>query len=329
MAARTISAPNVRFFHRLYGLIVESNIPIAGALEARGEAEVVVQFAEDWRPRLSGQARQLSSTHLFTLSGVDDGFVFDFPDGVQYVISAGGARIDVSWPSQFTAAYAATYLMNLVMAFVMRLRGHEVLHASAALIDGRAVAFIGPSGAGKSTIAACMALRGFPVISEDVVAITDRGTAFDITSAHTIVRLCPDVAALLFDDADQLPLIANAGWKRAFEVRDLFAAGRFELAAIYSIDDRRPGQQAPRVEPLQGSEALLDLIAATYRAGDTNTSPEEFERLGRIVKHVPMRLLVPGADLRTAPAMVDTIITDESGRSRDDAGRRDVQSRRR
>jgi hypothetical protein len=300
----------VRFVHRLYGLVVESNIHIQGALETKGDADVVVRFVEDGRFACPDRRERPSSTQLFTLSQAGDDFVFDFPDGVQYAIRADGGRIDVGWPSQFTADYAATYLMNLVMAFVMRLRGHEVLHASAALIDGRAIAFIGPSGAGKSTIAACMALRGFPVITEDVAAITDRGTAFDVSSAHTIVRLWPDVANLLFDD--DLPLIANAGWKRAFDVSDRFAAGRFELAAIYSIDDRRPGQLAPRVEPLEGSEALLDLIAAAYRAGDTKPSPEEFECLGRIVKHVPVRLLVPGADLRTAPAMVDTIIADES-----------------
>src|SRR5205807_108342 len=123
---------------------------------------------------------------------------------------------------------------------------------------------------------------GFPMISEDVVAIIDRGTTFDVMSAHTRVRLWPDVARFLFGAEEVLALIANKEWKRCYDVGDRFANGEFELAAIYSIDDRQEGP--PRVEPLEGSEALLDLIAASYKAAapEEAMSPHEFERLGRI-----------------------------------------------
>jgi hypothetical protein len=295
--------------HALYGLVVSSNVPIPGAPDAAGDPDVPPDVTVHFDPaRADRAATLLHRTPVFTLSQSGADYVFDFSDGVRYVVSGDGARIDASWPAPFTAGYAATYLMNVVMAFVMRLRGYEVLHASAALIGGAAVAFIGPSGAGKSTIAAALALRGFGVIAEDVVAIVDRERKFDVVSSHARVRLWPDVAALLFGSEERLPLIANADWKRAFDAGDRFASGRFELAAIYSIDDRREG--APRVESLDGRDALLDLIAASYKsaAPDTTMSPAEFERLGRIARHVPMRLVVPGTDLATMPAMIDAII---------------------
>src|SRR5436853_4348417 len=299
-AARTTCAPDVApFHHSLYGLTVESEFPLPGAIEAcPGPADVLVRRASN--------ARSVASpvTSVFTLTRDDKDYVFNFPDAVQVVVNETASLIEVSWPKTFTAEYAATYLMNVVMAFVMRVRGHETLHASAALIDDAAVAFVGTSGAGKSTIAAALALRGFRVISEDVVAIVDRGERFDVVSAHTHVRLWPDVAALLFGSADALPLIANEDWKRSFDVRDHFAHGTFELAAIYSIDDR--GDCAPRVESLDGAEALLDLMAASYKH-DLPISPDEFERLGRIARCVPTRLLRPGSDLATLPAMIDAI----------------------
>jgi len=303
MAVPTASAPSVRFLHSLYGLVVASDVRIAAAPVGSGDPDLVVAFGG--QTRMSVLHRLVHRTPVFTLSRTDDDYVFDFPDGVQYAVNA--TRISVTWPPQFTAEYAATYLMNLVMAFVMRLRGHEVLHASAALVDGAAVAFIGPSGAGKSTIAASLALRGYRVITEDVVAIVDRETNFDVVSSHTRVRLWPDVATLLCGDAERLPLIANAEWKRAFDLSDRFAAGQFELAAIYSIDDRREGP--PHVEPLDGRDALLDLIAASYKT-DATMSPDEFERLGRIARHVPVRLVVPSTDLATVPAMIDAILAD-------------------
>src|SRR5205814_5200619 len=99
-----------------------------------------------------------------------------------------------------------------------------------------AVRMGGPSGAGKARVAAARALRGFPVIAEDVAAIVDRGERFDVIAAHPRVRLWPDVATLLFGSPDHLPLIANEEWKRSFDAHDRFARGTFEIAAIYRLD---------------------------------------------------------------------------------------------
>lgn len=291
--------------YSLYGLTVESELPLPGARAiAPSRPDLVIRRAAQSRPLVE------PVRGVFALRRDGDEFVFDFPDGTQVVVSGDASRIDVSWPPQFTPRYAATYLMNVVMAFVMRARGHETLHASAVLIDDAAVIFAGTSGAGKSTIAAALALRGFPLISEDVAAIIDGGTKFDVVSAHAHIRLWPDVAALLFGSAEALPLIAGAEWKRSFDVADGFAHGRFELGAIYSIEDRAAGARTPRVEPLEGRQALLDLIAASYKsaAPDATMSPEEFDLLGRMVRHVPARLVVPGTDLATLPDMIDTIL---------------------
>ncbi|MGH2871706.1 MAG: hypothetical protein ACRDL5_04495 [Solirubrobacteraceae bacterium] len=51
------------------------------------------------------------------------------------------------------------------------LRGLEVLHASAAVIDGRALAFVAPSGTGKTTLAIALVSRGAELLADDVVAV--------------------------------------------------------------------------------------------------------------------------------------------------------------
>lgn len=53
------------------------------------------------------------------------------------------------------------------------LNGRVVLHGSAVVIDGVAVATIGPSGAGKSTTAAALLRHGAGLLSDDVVVIDD------------------------------------------------------------------------------------------------------------------------------------------------------------
>ena len=53
------------------------------------------------------------------------------------------------------------------------LNGRVVLHGSAVVIDGVAVAIIGPSGAGKSTTAAALLRHGAGLLSDDVVVVDD------------------------------------------------------------------------------------------------------------------------------------------------------------
>ena len=308
--ARTVSEPSVAptFSQILYGLTVSSNIQLPSLPSSSGESDLTIEFG----PFAVPENEPVRRTPVFTLARTSDGYLFDFPDGVRYTVDARAAQIRVSWPPQFDARYAATYLMNVVMALVMRLRGHEVLHASAALIDGSAILIAGPSGAGKSTLAALLALRGFSIITEDVAAIVDRGDRFAVIAAHPRVRLWTDAAELLFGAAERLPLIANDDWKRAFDTGERFERGAFDIAAIYSLDDRRDDPHAPLVEALEGRDALVDLIASSY----TNISParemtaDEFERLGRMARSIPMRLAIPHRDLRTAPKLADAIVED-------------------
>src|SRR5438067_2533909 len=98
-----------------------------------GPADALVRRAPKARPT------KTPVRGVFALTREGDDHVFDFPDGVQVVVSGDARRIDISCPPHLSPEYGATYLMNLVMAFVMRLLGHETLHASAALIDGAAV----------------------------------------------------------------------------------------------------------------------------------------------------------------------------------------------
>jgi hypothetical protein len=55
----------------------------------------------------------------------------------------------------------------------MRLLGHEVLHAGAVLVDGRAWAIAGDRGSGKSTLLAVLAAAGAVVLADDVLVIAD------------------------------------------------------------------------------------------------------------------------------------------------------------
>jgi hypothetical protein len=307
----------------LYGLVVGANSPIGGAPSAPPGAtpDLVIDFNPFADPSILREGttaieqmpRNAAGDPLFTLFRRGADYLFDFPDGAQFLIDGDAAHVRASWPPPLDAALAATYFINTVMAFILRLRGHEVLHASAALIDGDAIAIIGPSGAGKSTVAACLARRGFPILSEDVTALVEAGEQFFVLPAHSRIRLWPDSATLLYGSAETLPLLAGEDWKRYADVDSCapLAGQTFALRAIYSLDDRRDTPSAPSVQPLAERDALLDLIANTYHnIRDPRLAPASFERLGRLVERVALRLAVPHKELSTALAFADAIVDD-------------------
>ena len=57
--------------------------------------------------------------------------------------------------------------LDSVIPLILSRREPLVLHASAILFDGRAIAFIGTSGQGKSTLAASHSQLGYSLISDD------------------------------------------------------------------------------------------------------------------------------------------------------------------
>jgi len=64
------------------------------------------------------------------------------------------------------------------MGFALRRRGVTALHASAVCVAGSAIALCGATEAGKSTTVATLALRGIPVLSDDITALHEESGGF-------------------------------------------------------------------------------------------------------------------------------------------------------
>jgi len=91
------------------------------------------------------------------------------------------------------------------------------------------------------------------------------------------------------------------------------------LAAIYLLDERNEAPTSPSVHEVPSSEALISLIANTYATYlmDKKMRAREFELLGRVLKNVTVRRVVPHADPVNIATLCKTIIEDfDSLRSR-------------
>ena len=223
---------------------------------------------------------------------------FLYGDGPRFAVDRQGQAVWADWPEGYTLEDACTYLFGPVMGFVLRLRGTVCLHASAVAIGDRAVALVGLPGAGKSTTAAAFACSGFPLFSDDVVALVDKGARFLVQLGYPRVNLWPDSVCRLFGSEDALPRITPTWDKRYLPLGQngyRFASNPLPLGAIYILDSRDPTLTAPVLEAVSRKEALMTLVANTYvnYLLDRSMRRTEFDVLSRIVSRIPVRRVRP------------------------------------
>jgi hypothetical protein len=204
------------------------------------------------------------------------------------------------------------------MGFVLRQRGTVTLHASSLAFHGRAIALVGEAGAGKSTTAAALALRGWPVLTEDVCALADLGGHYQVLPGYPRVCLWPDSVDFLFSSRDALPLMVS-GWEKRFLSLDgsraQCASGSAPLAAIFLLAERSVQDSAPCIEPISQREALLQLVRNTYMNWylDRYQRAEEFDVLTRFVASINCLRVTPSSDPARLPALAELIESHVSG----------------
>ncbi len=326
------------FYTSIYGLniLLNEQVPGIAKLEsptAIADIEITFGAMPSWfRPDevekelwyVSPEQEPGGDPRLVVWEVVDtDHYHVRYADGTQFLIDKLGTRIWATWPPEtLTLEDTATYLLGPMMGFVLLLRGCISLHASAFAVGDQAVALVGPAGAGKSTTAAALAGLGYIVLAEDVVSLQDLGNLFLVQPAYPCIRLWPSSVKALYGHEAELPKLTPT-WDKCYldltQKQYDFKKEPLPLAAIYLLDERNEAPTSPSVHEVPSSEALISLIANTYATYlmDKKMRAREFELLGRVLKNVPVRRVVPHADPVNIATLCKTIIEDfDSLRSR-------------
>jgi hypothetical protein len=243
-----------------------------------------------------------------------DIYWFRFSDGVEFQVDPTGRTIHAWWLSTLTLADALGYLFGAVLGFLLRSRGGVCLHGSAVAAHDRAFLLCGPEEAGKSTTAAALALRGFRVLTDDVIALEDQGTDFVVHPGPPRVHLLRPSVESLLGASDALPRISPTWDKHAL---DLAGGGSVNeqplpLAAVYFLERRDPTRFHPQLTPVSGADALIKLVTNSYanRLLDRQMRSREFDVLTRVANHTPIRRLVPPQGLERLDALCAGILAD-------------------
>lgn len=297
------------FNYWLYGLRVESDRAIAdlATCEPTATTDLMLTFGQThWSAPLTPETvwrtspkRQLTVWHWPHIPA----YCWQYRDGCTFWLtpnptSSNRAQVSVLWPDNLTSEDAITYLLGPVLAFVLRLRGHVCLHASAVALPQGVVLFVGPGGTGKSTTAAILAQSGCTVLTDDVVVLKAQNDQFWASPGYPRLRLWPTSTQLLYTDPQALPrLVPNhPTWhKQYLDLRQdqyTFAPQAMPLHRIYCLGSRSR-QDPSYCTPLSTQDALLRLTANTsvnYLL-DRAMRQQEFATLGRLLQHIPCERL--------------------------------------
>jgi hypothetical protein len=314
---------------KIYGLGLSVNLPLAGlaSLPAAEVADVRVCLGQEppwFDDQGSGAVGQ-----RYVSADCEGGkpalrvlerkggacFEMRYADGTKVFIDRTGSNVWATWPDTATLEDTATYILGPVLGFVLRLRGVLCLHASAVAVGDRAVALVGPPGAGKSSTAACFAAIGYPVLAEDVVALTEQEGGFLVQPGYPRVNLWPESVAALFDFTEALPLITPPWEKRFLDLStgsSRFQSEPLPLSAVYLLGERQSPPAAPRIESMSAADGLISLAANTYANYllDTAMRAQEFDALSRLVAAVPVRRVLPVEDLKGLKGLCEAIVGD-------------------
>ena len=190
-------------------------------------------------------------------------------------------------------------------------RGHLVLHASAVLIRGQAVAFLGTSGAGKSTISASFYKRGYKLVTDNLLLICFKKDKVFVVPTFPQFKLWPDTAKKLGWDPATLEWINAVTKKRSLLLKNRFVKKPVSLKAIYILHQGR----SIKIEEAASAQKLFTLIKESFGAhsvGQKDALPPHLLNCARLIRQVPIRILTRNSRLSSLSELMRAVEEDLS-----------------
>jgi hypothetical protein len=291
-----------------YGLTIESDIALP---------ELIVSFASpDTVPDAIISLGSIDQTGLIPPPPGESTGRADARETVLLFEPAGAYRIrcgnEIVIDRKATATDSAIrlYLLGPVLAVLLHQRGLIVLHASAILIGGEAVAFVAEKGTGKSTLAAAFHARGHGIVADDLVPVdVDTSTGPMVHPGFPQLKLFPEAAAQLGDCGTDLPKLLDDYDKRARRSDRDFPQHQLPIRRVYVLCNG----EDERIESMPGQAAFKQLVRHSFvlpLLQATNTQGIHFRQAVQLATLLKVQTLQRRRSLSLLPEVVRMVEAD-------------------
>jgi hypothetical protein len=246
-------------FYRISGLSVASDTALPGLISGKPSPDPEVTIRRGQVPeRLEGET---DSGPTWQVAG--SRFLLHIP-GIARFLLEDGRSIVFAPASEDSLTDVPIFIIGTAFGILLHQREQIVLHASAVRVSGKAVLFCGASGEGKSTLAAALAQRGYPLVTDDVCTVSIEGGAPP--------QVHPDGRQLkLWAQAiERLELAPARGARVRAKLEKFYVAPGevysepLPLGAVYMLREARP-PHAPGIDKPNVVDAALLLRRNAYR----------------------------------------------------------------
>ena len=248
-----------KFYYRIYGLTIVSEIKIQEAYECEvtGTPDVEVVFGE-----IPEFLRDAKTKGYGTWTGNFLNAWFNTPGAAQYYIER-GRTIIVEPEENANMDLVCSMILSAGLCLVLLQRNEPVMHGSAIAIDNKAVLICGESGAGKSTITLELLKRNVGFLADDTVRLRIEPSGVLAEPTYPQQKLCRDQVEKYDFAAEKLRYIDEFRDKFALMRRDIYVDKALPLACMIILKKSRDREKVFSKQ-LKGQEFLTALIDNLY-----------------------------------------------------------------
>ena len=180
----------MNFDYQAYGLTIRSDVRLSLPGAAFGEPDVSFRVLQpgEWSAQ-DVPADPAGQPRVFCAFRYHGSYVLRWRDFFDFSVSIDGRTIVCRLRSDTGRDYIRLALFGRILSLALHLQSVSNLHGSAVANRGSASGFIATQGGGKSTLAAFCGLSGYPVLSEEVLALRAVGNRVYVSPGYPQVRL--------------------------------------------------------------------------------------------------------------------------------------------
>jgi hypothetical protein len=176
-----------------------------------------------------------------------------------------GNEIIVSPLESFSEDAARLYILGTCMGTILFQRKILPLHGSAIVIDGKAYGFVGDSGAGKSTLSSAFINKGYPILTDDVIAVTlSKSNSPIVTPSYPQQKLWQESLDAFGMDYSRYSPLLERETKYAVPVPSKFTPESYPLAGIFELV--KTENEEIGISPIKGFDRMHTMLHHTYRS---------------------------------------------------------------
>ena len=259
--------------YRVLGTVIACDLSVRDLPPASPAAAVTIRRADGPLPRPGALVREIADGE----AGEPLIRVWDGVDGITYWargvgtfwIAADGRNVRYTLEADACRTDVEHLIGGPVSGLALQLQGRVILHASAVVVDGAAVAFCGPHGIGKSTLVAALMRAGCPMLTDDMLPLA-RGPE-GVQALHSLPRLklWRDSLTALGEDPNRFGLVVSWLDKRRLTVGREWGRTWTEpvpLRAVYVLDPQDDPYRMVAFEAIAPLDAVFLLLANMYMA---------------------------------------------------------------